>query len=441
MKGRKILGATAGGILISFITFFVLFQRVDYRPLSEQLYYQSALQQLNSSHFSLSQTGTFKSGWSKRNITPPQPAHLMGYGWKGDYQQVHDSLWVRSIVLQLGAMAVGIVSYDLMLTPPLVVEQVQAALSDVGIDYVYFSATHTHKGYGGWERGLGRELISGGYDPDLVELLVSQTVASLRDAYEQALPSQIAYAQFALDSLVNNRLIRGGSVEPYLRAIYFQRQDSTRAVFSSFSAHATFTDSKSKNLSADYPGELVRQLESDSVIDFAMFAAGAVGSHSPHRVGPFSYEKLQAYASRLASPLLTAIDSLPYDSVTQLGFAEVDLPLGESQLRIAKNWRVRPLWFRQFLGEHTPTVSFLQLNELTLAGTPGDFSGLLYDRIDEETNPAIVTSFNGEYIGYLIPSDHYHLNHRETRSINWYGSYTGDYVTDVINQYLSLTSH
>ncbi|MGB3589083.1 MAG: neutral/alkaline non-lysosomal ceramidase N-terminal domain-containing protein [Tunicatimonas sp.] len=441
MAGRKILRAAAGGILISFITYFALFQRVDHRPLAEQPYYQLALQQLDSTSFLLNQNGTFEVGWSKRNITPSEPAHLMGYGWKGDYQRVQDSLWVRSIILRLDTMVVGIVSYDLMLTPPLVVEQVQAALSSVGIDYVYFSAIHTHKGYGGWEQGFGRELIADWYDPNLVKLLVNQTIASLREAHERVLPGKIAYVQFALDSLVNNRLIRGGPVEPYLRAIYFQKEDGTKAIFSSFPAHATFTDSKLKNLSADYPGELVRQLERDAAVEFAMFAAGAVGSHSPHRVGLFSYEKLQAYASHIASPLLTAIDSLPYDSVTQLGFAEVNLPLGDPQLRITENWRVRPLWFRQFLGTHFPKISFLQLNELTLVGTPGDFSGLLYNRIGAETNPAIITSFNGEYIGYLIPSEHYHLNHRETRSINWYGPYTGDYVTDIINRYLSLTPH
>ncbi|WKN44002.1 neutral/alkaline non-lysosomal ceramidase N-terminal domain-containing protein [Tunicatimonas pelagia] len=441
MTGQKILGAIIGGTLIGFIIFFVLFQRVDYRPLSEQPYYQSALQQLDSSHFSVSQNGTFKSGWSKRNITPSQPAHLMGYGWKGDYQQVHDSLWVRALVLQLDTLTVGIVAYDLMLTPPLVAQQVKMALSDVGMDYVYFSATHTHKGYGGWEQGLGRELISGWHNPDLVGLLVTQTVAALREAYKRVLPSKIAYAQFELDSLVNNRLVHNGPVEPYLRAIYFQRADSTQAIFSSFAAHATFTDSKLKSLSADYPGELVRQLEDNPTVDFALFAAGAVGSHSPNKPNPFSYEKLQTYASHLATPLLSATDSLPYDSVTQLGFAEIDLPLGEAQLRITEKWRVRPQWFRHALGEHSPTISFLQLNKLKLVGTPGDFSGLLYNRIESAANPVIVTSFNGEYIGYLIPSDRYHLNHRETRSINWYGPYTGDYVTEIINEYLSLTSH
>ena len=72
-----------------------------------------------------------------------------------------------------------------------------------------------------------------------------------------------------------------------------------------------------------------------------------------------------------------------------------------------------------------------------LVGTPGDFSGLLYDQIQSNEHPLMVTSFNGEYLGYLIPSQYYSINHRETRITNWFGPYTGDYTVDLINQALN----
>lgn len=439
MSGRKVLQISGFTLLTLMLIGLALFQPVDDRPLDQQAYYLSALARVDSIYPSLAKNSPFKVGWSKRNITPTRPAHLMGYGWKGDFQQVHDSLWVRSLVFELDTLTVGLVAYDLMLAPPQVVQQARAALTDSGIDFIYFSATHTHKGYGGWGKGLGRELISGWYDEELINLLVQRTLESLKGAHQQALPSKMAYAQINLDSLVNNRLIKNGEVEPFLRAIFFRRQDSSQAIFSSFSAHATFITSKSRDLSADYPGELARQLEADPMVDFALFAAGAMGSHSPSKPREFSYLKLQTYAQRLAHPIFDANENLTYDSVAQLTFAEIDLPLGKPQLRISDQWQLRPVWFRQILGEHQPRLSFLQLGEITLVSTPGDFSGLLYPRIKSGENPVIVTSFNGEYIGYLIPSEYYHLNHRETRSINWYGAYTGDYVTNIINKYLLST--
>ena len=90
-------------------------------------------------------------------------------------------------------------------------------------------------------------------------------------------------------------------------------------VLCSYPAHATFITSKSRDLSADYPGELVRQLESDSAIDFSLYAAGAVGSHSPNKPAPFSYNKLQEYAQQLADPILHELPTLAYDSAGYWG--------------------------------------------------------------------------------------------------------------------------
>jgi hypothetical protein len=438
MFNRKVWRIAGGVIVVILATVLLFFQRVDRRPYTEKTYFQQAQELIEVAYgrYQPTQGAPLKVGWSRMNITPEEPAHLMGYGWKGDYEKVHDSLWVRTLVLQLDTLVVGIVTYDLMLTPPDVAQRIRDTLASLSIDHVYFSAIHTHNGYGGWVKGLGREIIAGRYQDHLVQQLVDQTTTSLIQAYQQVLPAHVGYAEINLDSLVSNRLVKGGKVEPYLRALFFQREDSSLGVFNSFSAHATFVDHKSKQLSADYPGELVRQLEQNPSVDFALFAAGAVGSHSPHQPKPFSFQNLQDYTRHLTTPLLRAMDQITYDSVTQLGFNEIALPLGEPQLRLTENWRVRPFWFRKIMGNLSPSITFLQIGDITLVGTPGDFSGLLYDEINTDNRPVVVTSFNGEYIGYIIPSGYYQLNHRETRSINWFGPYTGDYVTNTINQNL-----
>ncbi|MEQ9438872.1 MAG: neutral/alkaline non-lysosomal ceramidase N-terminal domain-containing protein [Cyclobacteriaceae bacterium] len=436
MLWQNIRWVITGVLLTGLLIFITLFNRVDRTPYTEQPYYQQAIQGMDSTsvHYQPAQDDTFQVGWSRQNITPVYPTHLMGYGWKGDYEQVHDSLWVRTLVFRLDTLVIGLVAYDLMLTPPAVAAQVRQALANLPVDHVYFTAIHTHNGYGGWVDGLGRELIAGKYNPALVQHLVKQTITSLEEAYRNTLPAKVAYTQVAIDSLVNNRLVKGGDVEPYMRTLYFRRSDGSQGVFCSYPAHATYITSKSTDLSADYPGELVRQLEADTSVAFALFAAGAVGSHSPHKPGPFSYEKLQTYASRLANPILQTIDSIPYDTTALLGFSEVPFPVGEPQLRITENWRLRPFWFQEIMGAMHPTLTFLQIDNIILAGTPGDFSGLLYNRLQPDGHPLIVTSFNGEYLGYLIPSEYYGINHRETRITNWFGPYTGDYTVALINQ-------
>ena len=79
---------------------------------------------------------------------------------------------------------------------------------------------------------------------------------------------------------VRNRLARGeGKVDSLLHIVEFQRGDSTKLVMTVFNAHPTCLFSKDLNLSRDYPGVLVDDLESRGY-DFAMFLSGAVGSHA-----------------------------------------------------------------------------------------------------------------------------------------------------------------
>ena len=79
---------------------------------------------------------------------------------------------------------------------------------------------------------------------------------------------------------VYNRVTDSGPVDPLIRTIEIERQDSSKLLFISYTAHATCLFSKDLVLSGDYPGRLTNALES-SGYSLAMFMAGAVGSHGP----------------------------------------------------------------------------------------------------------------------------------------------------------------
>ena len=204
-------------------------------------------------------------------------------------------------------------------------------------------------------------------------------------------------------------------------------------MLASFAAHATFLSSRTKALSADYPGAVVRALEARPSVDFAQWASGAVGSHSPHREVD---ETMEAYAQRLLRPLTE--DTTKEEGITALPmrFAEVPVELPEPQLRLFAGWQVRPWLFRWFFGDISPTLTLLQLGPVVLVGIPADFSGMLYPAIRTAGHKVMVTSFNGDYIGYVIPDACYHLPHREARETNWYGPHTGSYLVDLTNRML-----
>ena len=403
-------------------------------PYVQTAYYQSTIHRLDSTFSALPTPtpDTLYAGWARQNITPRQPAKLMGYGWKGNFERVRDSLWVRTLVLRQGSLTVALISYDLMLTPPAVARAVRQRLAASGLYNCYFTAVHTHHGFGEWQTGPAGTFIAGGYNQALVDTLVSQTVASVQRARKQLQPTRLRYVQYDRAGLVSNRLVRGGPVDPYLRALCLE-QDSATAVLVSFAAHATFLSSRTKALSADYPGAVVRALEARPNVDFAQWAAGAVGSHSPHREVD---ETMEAYAQQLLSPMIEDTTWEEGATTQPMRFAEVPIDLPEPQLRLFAGWQVRPWLFRWFFGDVSPTLTLFQLGPVVLVGIPADFSGMLYPAIRANGHEVMITSFNGDYIGYVIPDACYHLPHREARETNWYGPYTGSYLVDLINRML-----
>ncbi len=415
---------------------------VDRQPYQEQPYYAQTLQSLDSlqQQRETRQADTLQAGWSRRNITPARPLKLMGYGWKGDYETVHDSLMLRCFVFDDGQQSVALLSYDLMIVHPDLAAAIRYAVdtTDLPLNGLYFTAVHTHKGYGEWAKGLGGKLMAGGYSEKLVDFVARQTVAAVKQAYAGKRQVKIGYAAFPRPDFLRNRLTKQAADDNLLRVMKLEHADGSSALLCTFAAHATFINSGSMQLSADYPGALVRALEQDPAIDFAAFAAGAVGSHSPYRSGEFSYGKMQDYATRLAAPLRDEWESIDADFSCKMEFIALPLALGNSQLKISEDWRVRNWLFRAFFGNLSPEITALRLGDIVLLGLPADFSGMLYPELEANGLHLMVTSFNGSYIGYIIPDKYYHLPHREARELNWFGPHTGSYITEIINQILDL---
>ena len=83
--------------------------------------------------------------------------------------------------------------------------------------------------------------------------------------------------------------------------------------------------------------------------------------------------------------------------------------------------------------------TFIQAYSLDNSGwvsTPCDFSGELAldikDSLRSRGYSAIVTSFNGDYIGYVIPARHYHMDAYESRPMSFFGPNVPDYFDELI---------
>ena len=414
---------------------------VDRSSLEEEDFYKSTFAQLDSSTWSSSSSAHWLGGWATVNVTPAQPAELVGYSPRGPYTFVQESSHVKALTLSNGKSSIAWLNYELLIVHPQLADQVRSGVQKAGIsiDQLIFTATHTHSGLGGYMPGLVGSLAFGGYDEQVVEQLVAGSVRALQTALASQDTVMLAFKKTSVPDLVSNRFVKGGATDPYVRQVLFQRKDGKKATFMTYSAHATALSSKFMGLSGDYPGFLTQHLEEE--VDFALFAAGTVGSHRPITQGN-TPEQVNAYAQTLDARISADTSTVALAGAAQLRASKLDIQLGEPQLRVTTNLRIRPWLFRSLLGEMPAYLDITQVGDILFISSSGELSGVFYEAWDalaeERGLKLVVTVFNGSYIGYITPDELYDAQFHEVREMNWFGPGNGQYfdrlIQDVIRK-------
>jgi neutral ceramidase len=395
------------------------------------------MSRIDSVHFienTITNDGQFSVGFAKVNLTPPFKTATAGYGnRKGQpFTFVRDSIYVRTVVLTAGSEKVAVVSADLLIMPPSVVQKLEPMLNTIGfsLENTFLSATHTHNSIGNWGFGITRFLY-GAYEDDVVNHIADCIVKSIAIAENNKRLSKIFTKTVPIPDAVKNRLIEGGQEDSLFRAIEIHRDDSSKLVVMNYTAHATCLYSRDLKLSRDYPGELVDRFE-ERGFDFAMFMAGAVGSHKCS-VPEFGEACIGWMADHVLDKYQSNSSDLKDVRSSTLRMRRIPLLLPDPQVKISEGWKIRSWAFEAAVGESSAYITSLQIGDLLLLGAPCDYSGEFSSQLDETAHEAGVTvfvsSFNGGYIGYITPAKYYDVNHFETRFMNWYPPGTGEYLT------------
>lgn len=442
---RYILLTLAG--LIGFVILFVMASvaPVDRTPARELLYFTKMMARLDTLELRTESGQGFFVGFGKTNITPSEPIATAGYGKRRGqpYHLVHDSIYVRAMVVGNGSTRVAIVTADLLIMPPTVTKALEEKLPSIGfsLNNTYLSATHSHNSIGNWSEGAAK-IIYGDYQDSLVQFIADGIVSSIQRAAQNVLPAQLKSGAIAIPRAVKNRLHDNGPEDPFLRTIEVHRSDSTKLLLMSYTAHATCLSQGTLELSRDYPGMLVDELE-EKDYDFAMFLAGSVGSHKGS--APVNDWSCMAWmATEVSTTFMEERHTLQPVNGYVLGMSAVPLSLGIPQVKISEDWKVRAWLFRLAFGEYNAFLTVLRIGDVVMLGTPCDFSGELNASLDSVANRnglrAIVTSFNGGYIGYVTPGKYYDVDHYETRLMNWYAPGTGEYIRDCLAKLILAVS-
>jgi neutral ceramidase len=440
----------AGLILFCLVALPFLFEKIDRTPYKEKSYYKEMSAQLDTFHLDTAvQEGTyFKAGWAKKNITPAYMPDLAGYGIRDKANCLHDSVFTRVFVFDNGKNKAVYISVDLLIFPPVVEEQLRAQTTRLGYhpDNLYFTATHTHSAPGGWALGPAGRVLAGAYNEEYVAQLVSNIIAAIKTAEANMEEAETGVTEINAPDYVRNRInMPDNKVDGRIRIMKIRKKSGKEAALVVYSAHANCLKMEYTCVSADYPGQMIKQIERNGKVEFVMYSAGMVGSHIPKLISKNNIDLenelyMSAYGDSLAKIINKGMDSVLFQSGNTLCSAVLDLPLREPHLKISENWRIRPWVFDFLFGDYDPKIRILKINNVLFIGTPCDFSGELMEDFNslckDKNITLIITSFNGGYIGYVNIDKYYDAPKAETRDMNWFGPYNQAYFTEIVQRIL-----
>jgi neutral ceramidase len=443
--GKKILWSLLIVLVLIFTFLATAIAPIDFTPLAQLSEVQQTYQNINNVKFNSSEPKSIiKAGWSTTNITPKNPIQMAGYGPRGPYNFVHDSLYSRAIVFDNGINELVIITLDLLLFPGIIKDALQDSLSAKGFspDEIFLNATHTHNGFGNWEKSLAGKVVFGQFNQQNVDYLIRQVLKSVTIARKNKSAVRIGFDKIDANELVANRLDQEkGIIDPFLRVISLKKENGVKAIITSFSGHPVNLDADIWEISRDYPGILVDELEKEDAIEFAMFCAGMVASHNIDINIPKGHERIQKVGKLLSEKIKNNLDSIDYNEFSNLGGLDMEINMPPSQMRITNGLHVRDWLFSTVLGPLRANIKVLEIGDLLLVGMPCDYSGELsinngLDQIATDRGKHLfITSFNGNYVGYITEDGHYAAcNHDEVKSMNWVGPYKGTYFTEIIKR-------
>ncbi|MFO1501531.1 MAG: neutral/alkaline non-lysosomal ceramidase N-terminal domain-containing protein [Verrucomicrobiota bacterium] len=454
----RLLAGLAGFVALTLV---VCLDQVDYQPYFKTDYYTNTVAQFRAvAKGTPIVTGELQAGFGRALLTPtlnvtadaPEQGRfrslpLAGYGARKGRPAtgVHDDVYVKAAALRVQQQTVVLISADALIIPREVAALAVARLGQelqLRREQIYLSATHTHASLGGWGEGWVGEAFAGGYQPGVRVWLADRMVAAAREALSDLRPAAMGQGGFAAPESIRNRTVgQHGRVDSEFAWVVVRQAGGRMGIIGSYGAHATVLSSRNMEFSADYPGAWQRHVEK-ATGGIAIFMAGGVGSHAPV-AGADGFKGTELMGARLAEAVLARTEAAALTNRVALGLVGLDVALPPENVRLTDGLRLRPWLARQVLPVNRRTfMQGLRLQDTVWVSTPCDFSGelvlTLKNEFDRRGLRVEVTSFNGDYIGYVISSRYYHLDGYEPRLMSFFGPNVPEYLSDLIGRIVEV---
>lgn len=422
-------------VLITFVA------PIDFTPLNQQPFYNRMMAKLDTVPITTFQpTQPLQVGWSQFSLVPDQPRPLAGYKPRANFEDVHDTIYARIMAVSNGPATTYIISVDLLLFPPELKKMIYENIELNESNFIYFSASHMHTSVGGWDPSLLGNILMGKFQAEWMQQVTLRIIEHMGKAKESMKPSRLYSWKTDAAEHVINRIDKSGNspTDGQIRGITVVRNDSSKGLLFTYSVHPTLISRKGTSISADYPGAVSALLEKE--YQYTQFLAGMMGSHGIRGFDLYEFPLVDSIGRSLASKIDNAV-AVQEDSLVQIKTARIEIEHGPSQLRLTEMFKLRNWVFESVISPLKGEIDLLKIGDILFLGTSCDFSGEINKTMNLDHKASsldtklMITSFNGEYMGYITSDTHYLTSsHEEVRALNWVGPYYGSYYTQIISK-------
>ncbi len=285
-------------------------------------------------------------GFDRRVITPPLGMQMEGLLQKGGIEAIHDDLYVRTLFLQQDGERLLILALDLLFFDRAVSDRLVGAVGRrTGLcpRQILLNFSHTHAGprTSEWH-------YSGAPDPAWLKVVESRILEATIAAIGNLEPVTCSTAATETRLPVSRRRIDAagqaqwapdpdGPVCNHLPATLFRRMDgSVKSIVISASCHPSII--YLSEVSAEFPGVAVRELNRLYDTQGAIYLQGAAGDTKPRQVAgadrwvPGNWESMQEAGKELADAVAALPDTAwkPVKPSLHTIMFEIEFPLGDA---------------------------------------------------------------------------------------------------------------
>ena len=229
-----------------------------------------------------------KVGFAKADITPTKPMPMWGYGARHAMLSTgaRDTLWARTVVIDVGHEKLAIVGLDLGRSPTdAMMQRIRAAIKEkAGVGLTLISGSHTHHGpvielLNEPGKGQGKYDDAVAYAEELERKLIDTIVS----AASATVPAKIGWSSKHVAFNRNRHTkVEPKPVDDELTVIRCDTLDGKPiAHLVNYAAHATMQDGADLRFSADWPGQLTASVE-ELLKTNCVFLQGSAGDLSPN---------------------------------------------------------------------------------------------------------------------------------------------------------------